>query len=337
MIKKILTLGVGFCGLLDMAMAAAFTLKIGGGWSWADGGDLNRNIAGWRRYYQAQQSPYFSASYTLKEMHSFPELGAEVVYCLSSRWSVGIQVGWQRQQKSGKILTQLNKDETRPLVPSGTTRLAVEEISSRHVSFTWESIPLVITFDRSLPLGEKFRLNFGLGGGMVWSKLRSGEDYRYSFNYIEEALAAGTSFQYVEKFVSGGGLKEETRSRGLCLFSRLGFHFKVSSSLSVAAELFGRWVELKHWEGERTESFEWQQVWGPWGAFSEKGKSKETQSGRLWRVDVRPDGAGGSYPRLVFSDKEPVSSAYLSVKPAVLNLSGAGLRIGLVFGFGQRN
>lgn len=334
--KKIFLLAVGICCLLEAATAREFALKLSAGGSWVDGGDLNASIAGWRRYFQDRQSPHFSAAYRLEEMHGFPEVSAELMGYLSSRWSVGIEALWQRQQTKGDILGRLKKDETTPLLPSGTMTVSLEESSFKKASFTLESIPVMITVDYSLPVTEKFWLDFGFGGGMAWSKLVYGEDYEYDFDYTREELAPGVSFQYVERFNSAGGYKEKTRSRGLCLAGGLALRFKLSSSFFLVAELFGRWIDLKSWEGEKTESFEWRQIWGPWGAFSERGESEEIFQGRLWRVDVRSEKTGSSYPRLVFSEEKPASSTYLSSRPARINLSGPGLRIGLSFRLGHR-
>ena len=334
--KKIFLFAVGLCGLVEMSAAKELAFKLSAGGSWIDGGDLNATIAGWRRYFQDRQSPYFSATYTLEEMHAFPEIRAELNYCLSSRWSVGIEALWQMQRTKGDIRAQLKKDETTPLSPSGTISISRQETSSKKASFTLESIPVMITVEYSLPVNGKFWVDFGVSGGMAWSKLNYGEDYEYDFHYTREELGPGVSFQYVERFHSAGGYAEKTRSRGPCFSASLAFRFKLRSSLFFVAELFGRWVDLKSWQGEKTDSFEWRQIWGPWGAFSERGESEETSPGRLWRVDVRSEETGRAYPRLVFSEEKPTSSSYLSVRPARINLSGLGLRMGFSYRFGQR-
>lgn len=334
--KKILVLFLGVCWLSGKSAAFEFSLKASGGWSLVDGGDLNESIAGWQRYYQDRESPFFSASYSLKEMHGCLEGSAEAVVHLSSRWSAGVGVGLIEQRRNGQIQTRLAVHQTNPMLPSGSATVDLEETTDQHPGFSLETIPVTFTVTYSLGLGEKSWLDLGGGAGVYWSKLVYQEDYEYAFDYTEEKLTPGASVQYVDRFSSSGKYREETRSRGLGLHGRIALNLKISASIFLTAELFGRWVELKNWEGKKTDAYEWRQTWGLWGAFSETGEEEESVTGRLWRVDLRSSETGGSYPRLIFSDVQPASASYLSVKPARLNLSGIGLRIGLGLRLGKR-
>lgn len=337
--KRAFVIAAGLCLMVssrDLGHAAEFTLKLLGGWSRMDGGDLNESIAGWKRYYQDRQSPFFSATYTIDSMGTFFEGGAEISYRFSPGWSMGLAVLWTEQKRSGLISSRLEKHETTPLFPSGTRSLSVEEETSKRASFSLTGLPVLVTIDYWKPVSQKFWLVLGVGGGVIWGRLRYGEDYLYFFNTTEEESTPASSFMYVERFRSWGGYEEQTRSRGFCLFTRLGLHFKASSFLSFLVELTSRSAELKNWEGESTDTYEWQQTWGPWGAFSEGGKSTQTISGRLWQVEVHSRETGASYPRLVFSDEEPASFAYTSVRPARINFSGLGLRVGISMEFGPR-
>lgn len=334
--KKTLVLFLGVCWLSGKSAAFEFSLKAGGAWSWVDGGDLNESITGWRRYYQDRQDASFSASYSLKEMHGCLEGSAEAVVHLSSHWSLGVGVGLLEQRRNGQVRTRLAVHQTNPMLPSGSVTVDLEEISDQQPRFFLETIPVTFTVSYSLGLGDKTWLDLGGGAGIYWSRLVYEEDYEYAFDYTEEKLAPGSSVQYVDWFSSSGKYTEETRSRGLGLHGRVALNLKLSASLFLTAELFGRRVELKNWKGEKTDAYEWWQTWGPWGAFSETGEEEETVAGRLWRVDLHSSGTGGSYPRLIFSDAQPVSSSYLSARPAKINLSGVGLRIGVGLRLGRR-
>jgi hypothetical protein len=334
--KKILVLFLGVCWLSGQSAAFEFSLKASGGWAWVGGGDLNESIAGWKRYYQDRQSPSFSASYGLKEMHGCLEGSAEAVAHLSSCWSASVAVGLIEQRRNGQIRTRLAVQQTDAIFPSGSATVDLEETTDQYPAFSLETIPVTLTITYSLRLGEKSWLDLGGGAGAYWSKLVYQEDYEYAFDYTEEKLTPGASIQYVDRFSSSGKYKEETKSRGFGLHGRVGLNLKLSASIFLTAELFGRWVEFKSWEGEKTDAYEWSQTWGLWGAFSERGEEEETVAGRLWRVDLHGSETGGSYPRLIFSDVQPSSSSYLSVKPARLNLSGVGLRIGIGLRLGKR-
>jgi hypothetical protein len=317
--------------------AIDFSLKVYSGWSWIDGGDLNASISGWRHYYQDrhQLNDRFTFSYDLAEMHGADEAGGEVIIRFTPRWSVGLGAAFLRQRRTGKISTTLITGEYSPLSPSQWIQTYLIEESSQFPLFIRETIPITLTLGYSVPLGETYELNLGIGAGVYLSSLSYEEEYSYRLEYTEDRHAGDSLVRYADWYDTSGRYTENTTSKAVGLHGKLGLDVRLTSFLFLSIEVLGRWVAAKNWEGNKSDAYEWWHTWGLWGSYSDSGKEEESYDGKLWRVDVRSDQTGNTYPRLVFSAEEPVSSSYTNVRPANINLSGFSIRVGLGLRFGR--
>lgn len=317
------------------ASAIEFSLKINGGWGWTDGGDLNKSISGWRQYYEDRQSPSFSSIYSVREMHCTYEVGAEVMVKISSRWSIGLGTSFLPFSQNGEISTKYAAQQNYTISPSQWGTVSVEETTSQSPSYEIEAVPITLSAYYLLPLGEKYDLCLGGGGGLYLSRYRYKEEYSYRFNYTDDQYSANSSVQYVDRYSTAGEYSETAETQAFGLHAAAALDVRISPSFFITLEVLGRWVNLDGWEGEKADSYDWTHIWGLGGGYSDKGTEEESYDGRLWRVDVRSGQTGKSYPRLVFSQEEPVSVDYAAVKPANINLSGISARIGFKFKFGK--
>jgi hypothetical protein len=334
-LKKILVLV--WCTLflsLDIH-AFEFSLKVNQGWAWMSGGDLNKSISGWRQYYEDRQSSSFSSNYTLGELHSTFEVGAEVEVSLSSRWSIGLGATFLSFGQKGEVSTKLASQENYTLSPTRQGTISLEELTSQQPENEVLTVPVTLSIYYLLPLGGDYSIYLGGGGGLYLSRYRHKEAYTYSFNYTDTQLSADSSVLYVDKYASTGEYTETARTQDFGLHGVAGLDIRLSSSFSIAVEILGRWVNLEGWEGEKTDSYNWSHTWGVSGVYSENGQTEESYDGKIWRAEARSDQTGKTYPRLVFSGEKPVSADYTAVRPANISLSGFSARIGLRLRFGK--
>jgi len=333
--KKMFILIFCACFLVLNAAAVEFSLKINAGPAWMNGGDLNKSISGWRQYYEDRQSPIFSSSYRMNEIHGAYEVGAEVMVKLSSRWSIGLGIGFLPRSQNGEISTKLASRENYTLSATQSGTVSREETTSQLPSYEVKAVPITLSAYYLLPVGEKYRLYLGGGGGLYSSRYRYHEEYSYRFNYTDDQHSAGSSVQYVDRYSSTGEYRETAKTQTFGFHGSAALDIKIRPSFFITFEVLERWVNFKGWEGEKTDSYDWTHTWGLWGAYSDQGETDESYSGKLWRVDVHSDQTGKSYPRLVFSEEEPVSADYAAAKPASISLTGFSARIGFKFKFGK--
>lgn len=333
--KKFWTLVLCACLPALNAAAVEFSLKVNGGGGWTNGGDVNKIISGWRQFYEDRQSPAFSSSYNVGEIHGTYEVGAEIIVDIFPRWSIGLGTSFLFFNRNGEISTRLATQENYTLSPSQWGSLSIEETTSQSPSYELEAIPITASAYYRLPLGEKYDLCLGGGGGLYVSRYRYKEEYSYRFDYTDDQYSANSSVQYVDRYSSAGEYSEAAKAQGLGLHAVAALDLRINPSFFITFEVLGRWVNLDGWEGKKSDSYDWSHVWGLEGAYSERGRVDESYDGNLWRVDVRSDQTGKSYPRLVFAEEEPVSADYAAVKPANINLSGISARIGFKLKFGK--
>ena len=314
-----------------------FSLKLSAGAGWLDGGDLNSSIAGWKDYYQDRTSSSFSSSYGLKELRRIPEIQAELAVRFSSRWSVGLAVGFIPGATSGEVSTLLSEEEAYSLPSGGGGVISLEEELTGLLKYELRAVPVLLTVYWSFPLRNNLELNLGAGGGLYLGRFTYREESLYYLNSIDTQNTAGEPAQYFDLYELAVEYSEKASARGFGAHGLVGLDYRISPSLAVTFEVVGRWAGLDDWRGEKTDAYEWSQTWGFGGGFSEEGEFEESTEGKLWRVDARGETTSGTYPRLVFQADEPASASNSNVRPARINLGGVSVRIGFRFQFGERH
>jgi hypothetical protein len=326
----------GGCLLLSRLCALDFGLKAYGGWSLTPGGDLNRSIRGWRDYYASRSGASFSSSFAWKELSGVFEAGGELEVAISSRWRLGLGAGYLPGVTAGKISTRLSTRQTTVISATQSKIVSVDETTSRTPRAELRTVPVLLTVTYLLGRGHKLDMYAGVGGGVYFGRYSDTEQYQDNFNSTDDLVSAGSTVRFVDQSAASGVYSEEANHTAWGIHGLVGLAYWLSPSLSATVEVIGRWVERKGWTGTKTDSYNWSHTWGPAGGYSDSGKVSESSGGELWRVDAVSETTGKTYPRLVFSEKQPAGSGYASARPADLGLTGVGLRVGLRLGFGGR-
>jgi hypothetical protein len=335
-LKKGFGLVLGAVFLTSGAAAVELSLKLNAGWVRINGGDLNKSISGWERYYLDRQSSSFSFSSTIREIHATYEAGAEVLLRLRPRWSVGLEINICPFSRQGEISTNLANEENYTVSPSGSGTVSLGEATSQSPLYELRIVPISLSVYYVLPLGSKYSLCLGAGGGLYLGRYKYNEAYSYSFDYVDSQYSGNSQVQYVDRSSSAGEYTETATARAFGYHASVGLDVRLSPSLSLTVEVLGRHANIGGWSGEKADSYDWDHSWGPWGAYSDSGHVDESGNGKLWRVDVHSAATGKLYPRVVFSDGEPFSAEYADIRPASINLNGFSLRAGIKFRFGGR-
>lgn len=309
--------------------ASQLSFKICGGGSWVDGGDLNRNIRGWKNYFNDRNKNPYSFSYDVKELHSLWEGGAEVAYGLSSRFSIAVGLEFLTGATKGEMLSRLNQEQDYYNSPEDFGTIFLDEQSIQQPKYRVQSIPLTLTLYYSLPFGPRGSFFLGCGGGYYSGKITYREDYEYNFDYSDEKNLSGSLLEFVDQYSSSGNYSEETTCRAFGFHAKGGLELNIRRGLSLIIEVQGRWVDFNDWSGKKSDSYNWSHTWGYWGVFSDEGSSEEHTEGKLWMVEFKSDETGESYPRLVFSEEKPLSSSFSGARKVKINLSGFSFRIGI--------
>jgi len=327
--SKSLLLLLGFLVFSLHAQALELSLKLYPALSRVDGGDLNRNIQGWKSYLEDRnQSPY-SLNYNLKELHGFWGFGAELAYVLSSRLSLALGIEFLTGQTEGKILSSLSKQENYFNSPEDFGTIFSDEQSSQQPKYRLQSIPLTLTIYYYFPIVTRLNFFLGCGAGYYWARTVYRENYKYNFDYRDEKNLSGSLVEFIDRYSSSGTYSEKTSSGAFGLQAKGGLEIKIRKRFHLILEAQIRRISFSGWKGKKSDKYTWSHTWGYWGAYSDSGSVEEVDEGKVWMAEFRSDETGKSYPRLVFSEQEPSSPLYSKAKLAKISLNGFSLRLGI--------
>ncbi len=314
------------------ADALPLSFKITGGIGWLDGGDLNKNIQGWKRYFSDRNISPYTFSFDVEEIHRSWEGGIEITYSISSRWRIGFGLDVLQGNTKGTMSSsvELEEDYFRSADDFGTIFLI--ENRDQSPEYRLRAIPVILTFYHAIPFSNKGNVFLGMGGGYYFGRLDYQENYQYDSDYRDDNILSGSIFRYIDQYSSSGDYTEESRTGALGLHGLAGLEWKVSERFYLVFEVIGRWVDFSDWAGDKTDSYSWDQTWGFWGTDRDLGFEEESTGGRLWMVDYQDELTGKSYPRFVFSEEEPRLASYQKVSPAKINWNGLSFRIGIKIG-----
>jgi len=332
MIKK--TIGWISCLLLifSSADASPLSLKITGGIGWLDGGDLNKNIQGWKDYFSDRNISPYTFNFDVNEIHRSWEGGIEITYSISPRWRIGLGLDVLHGNTKGTMSSsvELDEDYFRSTYDFGTVVLA--ENREQRPEYRLRTIPVILTFYHAAPFSEKGNIFLGLGGGYYFGRLEYKENYQYDSDYRDDNILSGSLLRYIDQYSSSGDYTEESSDNALGLHGLAGLEWKVTERFHLVFEVIGRWVNFSGWTGDKTDSYSWDQTWGYWGTNRELGSEEKSSGGKLWMVDFQDEITGKSYPRFVFTEEKPRSASYQKVSPAKINGNGFSFRIGIKIG-----
>jgi hypothetical protein len=311
--------------------SSPLSLKLYGGRSWFGGGDLASSIQGWLSYLRDRNSSPYSTSADLKELRGFWDAGAELTYSLSSRIRLGLELGFLYGRTAGMMRLRLSREEDYFFSPDDFGTISVDEQSDQKPSYTLQSMPVSLTLSYSLPFGKWVNFFLGCGGGYYPARIRYREEYEYDFNYRDEQNLSGSIAEYIDQYSTAGTYSEACRSQAFGFHVRAGLEIQIRRNAHLVIEAWGRKVEFGNWKGRKKDTYDWSHTWGYWGAFSEEGSSEDSGEGKLWMVEFWSEETGKSYPRLIFSEEEPLSPSFLSAREMKMNLDGFSLRVGIRF------
>lgn len=315
------------------ALAFHLSLELYGGGGWIGGGDLNRHIQGWNNLFSDLSVPPYSFDFSLNQLHTLWESGAEVTYRFTPRVFISLGLGYMSGRTQGEARSSLKKEGNYFYSAEDFGTLSVDEQSLQLPEYRIQTVPLTWTLYLDFPSGRRLHFFLGAGGGYYSGKITYRENYQYDSDFVDAKFFSGSLLRIDDTYSSSGTYTEALKSSALGLHARGGLEYQMSQRFSLVVEMQGRWVEFRNWHGRKTDEYTWDHVWGPWGINSDSGSAQQSEDGKLWMVDFQSDTTGKSYPHLAFSPDSPLSSFYSGARPARINLSGLTLRLGLRISF----
>jgi len=214
--KWFLCLIAGLGLIAPWIQAQSFVLKLYGGLSYADGGDLAKGIKGGADYLAAD----FNISGDFKAPTLGQNFGGEFIYYIGPRLGIGLGAGYFRHGQESSVSYSANALTVR------------ETLKPRF----WV-VPITANLHWLLPLSSKIRLDLTAGAGyylafLNWEDRMDMDILGFSgyFDYTFESVRGALGFQ--------GGV---------------GLEVKIARQLALVWTVLGRYASLSDWKGDWTD------------------------------------------------------------------------------------
>lgn len=302
-----------------------FSIRLTGGVSFINGGDLNTDIReSHRNLSNLNGVPGYSASLDLNEMNYVFNFGGELVYQFKNNFGVGIGTEYLARTVEGPG-NIVYSDSTEYWWGTGFD-LFTQVLT---YSYTLKAIPILLNLYYWIPLGEKTSICLNLGTGYYFGSLKHSYDFNGSSEYKEE------SWYYLDYLYnySYTGVREHTTNAATFGFhGGIGIDLNLTSHIGIIIEARGRIVNFKDWEGdflyeENWEEYEWLETYER--IFFDSGLEQEKETGKLWLISFNDKTTDSDYKTISVFDEEPD----IGVRRAEINLNGITLRAGIKIRF----
>jgi hypothetical protein len=203
------------------AKSSPVALRLYGGFSRAEAGDINTGLDGYYEIfelYKAIAGGTTTGGYN--RLRDGYNAGADLVFQLSRKFGIGIGAGYMRFSESSSMTLAL---ESERLAVSGTPTLS--------------AVPIRLGLFLTLPLGERVNLTIN-GGADAYATLKLDSTQHLVFNDSQGDISINAS----------GG----TPFENIGFHGSLGFEFMVSRNTGFFVEAEGRYARLNNFEKATT-------------------------------------------------------------------------------------
>lgn len=292
-----------------------FSLKLVGGVSSMDGGDLNEAIKDYNRLYADYDALGFPASFDLDELRWIPNFKGELIISLSSNFAIGI--GTEYLSKTNKGTGQINYSEVTDY-PDETYSYEIDNKDDFSVSI--KATPILLNFYYFFPTRGKITAFIYAGVAYYFASFEQTDVYDYDY---EDAYESPIWNDWIYTYSNSGTWKENAKDDSFGFQGGLGFEFDFTSRIALVAEISGRIANFKNWSGDRSDDWRieaswWDEIWGT-DSYSDSGRDVET--GKLWADTFTDYMTDKSYKTIgIDTDGD---------REAKINLNGFQFRIGI--------
>ena len=292
-----------------------FSLKLVGGVSSMEGGDLNEAIKDYNRLYADYDALGFPASFDLDELRWIPNFKGELVISLSSNFAIGI--GTEYLSKTNKGAARINYSEVTDY-PDETYSYEFDNKDDFSVSI--KATPILLNFYYFFPTRGKITAFIYAGVAYYFASFEQTDVYDYD---SEDAYESSIWADWISTYSYSGTWKENAKDDSFGFQGGLGFEFDFTSRIALVAEISGRIANFKNWSGDRSDDWRieaswWDEIWGT-DSYSDSGRDVET--GKLW-ADTFTDYITDKSYKTIGIDTD-------GDREAKINLNGFQFRIGI--------
>jgi hypothetical protein len=294
--------------------------KFSGGGTNIDTGDINDTINELRKRYTDFNSFGYTASFAHDGLSWMLDLSGELIIKFTKNFGIGIGSGYLGRERKGTGI--LSFDQTQSLW-WGTRDISITD--QTQYSYKLDVIPVTFNVYCFVVPNKTISLFLNVGTGYYFGKGELTEDNDYSSRQFNNS--AYFSDESYEKSWNGI-IKEKIDAAALGFQGGIGIELNFTRNFGLVAEVGGRLVNFKNWQGTYKDSWSWNDSY--WveneGTVTNSDSGEGSQSGKLWRFTFQSSRTGNSYSTIAVRSNEPDSAE----REAEININGYSFKIGFV-------
>jgi hypothetical protein len=343
--KKVRTKTIGFVGMVSLlvlglplssgalwgSVEVSFRLSGSLGYLQDGAGDIDKTRRGMETVINTlYQDERYSTSFSWEKPSKSNDFRAEIVFRLSK--IIGISIG------SGYISAKNNGNYSIDYSNAREYGNNIFEEDNQNIdysrSYDVSSIPL--TFDTYLyfPIGkrETFKIFAHAGVGYYFGRLK--HTINLDGTFIKKTSVNG-ELQSEDEDSANSQFIEKTNSRSWGIHGGFGLDVKLTRLLSIGAEVYGRRVNFRDWEGGQVAKYQYNRsYWSTWGGQSTSEDTYTDSSyGKMWTFEVDLANGEDSYAVMAVRDEEPDSNYYKKARMSAINLNSYGFTVSVKLSF----
>jgi hypothetical protein len=327
----LLVLGMAFLsGTLQAGVEISFKLSGSYGQLVNGAGDVEEARKGWESYYfDLNQEDGYTTTFDWETPKVTNDFRAELMFRITRNFAISIGSGYLIAKNPGSYTIDRDSIEDYGDIYHSESR----GHSAYAQKGTLSAIPITLDAYVFLPIGKKetFTIFAHVGAGYYFGKLDFNLDVDGTSNMTE---TSGGNLIYQSESTSNLQMTQKTDSNSLGYHGGLGLDIKLTRTLSIGAEAYGRHVVFRNWEGSNVTKLEYRyKSWNIWGGDRE-GVDSDTDSayGNLWTYQ---SGCANEnrYTTMWVLDEKPEGTCIHNVRKSSINLNSYGISVSLKLSF----
>jgi hypothetical protein len=278
------------------------------------------------------QDDRYSTTFSWERPSKTNDFRAEIVFKLSRNFGISIGSGYILAKNSGNysfafdFANEYEEDYYEK----------IDQNANYFQSYNVSSIPVTLDAYLFLPIGkrETFKIFAHAGAGYYFGRLKHTIDFDGTFIY--ERFVSG-NLDVQEDISTKALLTEKANSNSWGFHGGLGLDVKLTRLLSIGAEVSGRHVNFRDWEGSQVIKTEYKEAY--WFEWYGEGTSEDTDTdsayGKTWtyETDLGMGNGNQSYAVMGISDEKPESKYFKNVRLSAINLNSYGFTVSVKLSF----
>ena len=290
-------------------------------------GDVEKTRKGYESYFfDLNQFDNYTTTFDWKKPIKTNDFRAELTFRITRNFALSIGSGYLCAKNAGSYTTDYSYAEGFEDV----YLYEAKDYAGYSQNGTLSAIPITLDAYLFLPIGKKetFTVFAHIGAGYYFGSLRFNLDTDRVLDILETTYG---ELSYRRESTYDIRMTENIHSNSFGFQAGLGFDIKLTPTISIGAEAYGREVVFRNWIGSSvTKSDSWSKSWSFWmGDNNNSYSDTDSTYGNLWTYEAGCSDEGNRYTTMWVLDEKPEGSCYHSVRKSSINLNSYGVSVSL--------